>query len=104
MDIFQLHQTIVGDYRNYIASFLRIADGHIGQTVQNALDGGELWPEPLLQLNPPFADAGSIDAVLSGSCAAAFDGFRLFEHQRKAMILGLADSDFVVVSGTGSGK
>jgi hypothetical protein len=60
MDVFQTHSRIVSDYENYIRSFLKIADPEIKNVVETELAKGKLWPEPLLQFNPPFEIAGTV--------------------------------------------
>ncbi len=42
--------------------------------------------------------------VLAAPLGDAFRGYELFEHQLEAIQLGAAGNDFVVTSGTGSGK
>jgi len=51
LDIFNFRDEVVGDYRRYIDSFLKIRDPRVHQFVQNELDRGQLWPDPLIQLN-----------------------------------------------------
>lgn len=109
MDIFQIHRRIMDDYANYIRSFVSISDEELRTRVEQYLNDGHLWPEPLLTFNPSFAKAGSIEEVvaseiLAAELADAFRGYELFEHQLKAIQLGAAGNDFVVTSGTGSGK
>lgn len=108
-DIFDLHRRIVGDYRAYIQSFVTIADPAVRKVVEESFERGDLWPEPLLQLNPAFEEAGAMQDLVSAGLlhqdsAAVFSGYRLYRHQREAIELGLAGNDFVVTSGTGSGK
>ena len=108
-DIFDLHGAIVRDYRAYIESFVTITDDAIRKVVQASFDRGDLWPEPLLQLNPAFEEAGDVRELvhpdlLHADCGDIFTGYRLYRHQREAIKLGLAGKDFVVTSGTGSGK
>jgi hypothetical protein len=53
MSIFNLHSSVLDDYRNFVGSYFTIAD-------ERALfDQTELWPEPLLQLSPSYACAAS---------------------------------------------
>jgi len=54
MNVFQTHTRIVEDYATYIRSFLKIADSAIRDKVEDELNQGKLWPEPLLQFNPSF--------------------------------------------------
>ncbi len=71
MNVFDTHRQIVADYAQYIRSFINISDSEIASTVEASLSEGRLWPQPLLQFNPAYEQAGT---------------------------------DFVVTSGTGSGK
>ncbi len=105
MDIFHLHSSILADYQSYVRSFIRIAAKDIRAEVTQAMQDGQLWPEPLLQLNPAFEDTGPMEAMnLHPDCADIFKGYRLYRHQKEAIAQGLASQNFVVTSGTGSGK
>ncbi len=109
MDIFQTHGDIVKDYREYIKSFVHIRDNRISQAVDAELNSGKLWPEPLIQFNPAFQPAGLIGDVvhqlgLHKGLSSAFNGFSLYKHQVEAIAIGKQAKDFVVTSGTGSGK
>ena len=109
MDVFQTHSRIVSDYENYIRSFLKIADPEIKKVVETELAKGKLWPEPLLQFNPSFEIAGTVDDIVAkGAVHPAirdiFKGYKLYRHQVEAIQLGTAGKDFIVTSGTGSGK
>jgi len=109
MNVFEIHRRIVDDYSSYIKSFINISDEAIAEVVKTELDKGKLWPKPLLQFNPAFEMSGSVsDVVRSGvlhpSCENIFKGYSLYKHQLDAITLGSAGRDFVVTSGTGSGK
>ena len=109
MNVFQTHAAIVEDYATYIRSFLQIADQNIRSVVEQALDKGTLWPEALLQFNPSFEMFGSVADVtakglLHPDLRHIFKGYFLYRHQTEAIGLGTAGRDFIVTSGTGSGK
>jgi len=109
MNVFQTHSRIVSDYENYIRSFLKIMDPKIREVVETELSRGKLWPEPLLQFNPAFEISGTVDdLVAKGALHPAirdiFKGYKLYRHQVEAIQLGTAGKDFIVTSGTGSGK
>jgi len=109
MNVFQTHAGIIDDYATYIRSFLNIADPVILEVVAAELRQGKLWPEPLLQFNPSFEMAGSVAAlastgILHPDMADIFTGYSLYRHQVEAIKLGTAGKDFIVTSGTGSGK
>ena len=109
MNVFHTHSRIVEDYATYIRSFLNIADPAIRAVVEGELEKGKLWPEPLLQFNPAFEMAGSVAdhsraGTLHHDIADIFKGYSLYRHQVEAIELGTAGKDFIVTSGTGSGK
>jgi ATP-dependent helicase YprA (DUF1998 family)/very-short-patch-repair endonuclease len=118
MDVFQLRQNVVDDYASYVRSFLRIKDSRIRATVDEALNGGLLWPEPLIQLNPSFEPGGYVDdlvgEVLHPKCAEIFrknktedskgDRLRLHRHQAEAIRCARRGESYVLTTGTGSGK
>ena len=109
MNVFDTHKQIVDDYAQYIQSFINISDPDIAQKVEESLSKGRLWPDPLLQFNPAYEMAGTIEEVvgaglLHDDAKHIFSGYSLYCHQREAIELGVGGSDFVVTSGTGSGK
>ena len=109
MEIFKLHADIMGDYTSYIESFVNIQDEDISTAVEHELSSGKLWPDPLIQFNPSFENYGDIadlanDGTLRPEFKSIFKGYSLYRHQVDAIKLGVQGRDFVVTSGTGSGK
>jgi ATP-dependent helicase YprA (DUF1998 family) len=109
MNVFPTHSGIIDDYATYMRSFLNIADPTIWEVVEGELSKGKLWPEPLLQFNPSFETAGTVAELahagtLHLDMADIFTGYSLYRHQAEAIKLGTAGKDFIVTSGTGSGK
>ena len=109
MNVLETHKQVVTDYSTYIRSFLNILDPAIRARVEEKLDEGRLWPEPLLQFNPAFELAGSVvqatsKGILHPAMADILKGYSLYRHQVDAIKLGTAGRDFIVTSGTGSGK
>lgn len=109
MNIFETHSRIVSDYASYISSFIKISDREIENRVQAELGQGKLWPEPLVQFNPAFEIIGGIEEIagaegLHADIRYIFSNYKLYRHQIEAIRLGVAGKDFVVTSGTGSGK
>ena len=77
MDVFDLRNRLVSDYRDYTRSFIKIGDCRIRQFVDSHLAGEGFWPQPLLQLNPTFKPGGTIDdlvaeGVLHEKCSRVF--------------------------------
>ena len=109
MNVFETHRQIVDDYSRYIRSFINISDPEIARKVDDSLSEGRLWPQPLLHFNPAYEQSGTVDEVVSAGLLHddirhIFDGYSLYRHQYQAMELGVRGTDFVVTSGTGSGK
>ena len=109
MNVFATHKQVVADYARYIRSFINIADPEIAQKVEDSLSEGRLWPAPLLQFNPAYEQAGTVEEVIDSGllhedARHVFGGYSLYRHQREAIALGVGGTDFIVTSGTGSGK
>lgn len=120
MDIFRYREELIGDYSAYVKGFLGIQDEKIGQFIHSRLDGGFLWPEPLVQLNPAFVEGPTIDELvdqkkLHPTCREIFRrgktiekpggaALRLHWHQAQALSCAQKDVNYVLTTGTGSGK
>lgn len=118
--MFQLREQLITDFAEYIQSFLKVRDERIREWVEAELDGGALWPEPLLGLNPTFepgrlVDELVADRVLHDRCGTIFrrgkceenpsgQPLRLFCHQEEAIQHAQAGDNYVLTTGTGSGK
>jgi len=120
MNVFDLRDRLVGDYASYTRSFIKIRDPRIAAHVDQCLNAGAFWPEPLLQLNPTFLPGGTIDdltdaGTLHRECARIFridksesdhtgKQLLLHTHQREAILKAKEGKSYVLTSGTGSGK
>lgn len=109
MQAFEVHKRIVEDYKDYLRSFNIIKDLRINGVVNEAFKKHEYIPEPLIQFNPSFKKASSLNAlvkegVLDPDMNRVFKGYQLFTHQEEAIRLGRIGKSFIVTSGTGSGK
>jgi len=106
MDALSLHADILAGYRDYIRSFIDIADDDIRRTVVGELEKGKLWPSPLIQFNPAFERGSNVEdlvreGILHGELANIFHGYPLFTHQSEAIRLGARPCSFIV-AGIGS--
>jgi len=119
MDVFDLRNALIADYASYIRSFIQIRDARIRAYVDQALDQGLLWPDPLIQLNPTFEPGSWIDdlcdeGLLHPACKRVFrrkvhaqdygQPLRLHRHQEDAIRTARAGHNYVLTTGTGSGK
>ena len=120
MDVFDLRRKLVNSYAEYIRSFIQIRDSRIDGKVKEELNSGLLWPEPLIQLNPSFEPGRTVDelvdeGILHEKCREIFrikktglDDFghplRLHRHQEEAVRVARGGGNYVLTTGTGSGK
>jgi ATP-dependent helicase YprA (DUF1998 family) len=118
VEVFDLRERLVGDYADYTRSFISIRDERIRDLVESELDSGLLWPEPIVQLNPSFEAGEWIDelaaeGVLHEECRRVFrlgkaagdeKALRLHRHQAEAVRTARTGANYVLTTGTGSGK
>ncbi len=118
MDVFDLRTRLVDEYAHYVKSFIRIRNGRISDTVGGALASGSLWPDPLVELNPSFERARTVEQLVDGGvlhpeCADVFSvkkegevpkTLHLFRHQEEAILRARDGRNYVLTTGTGSGK
>ncbi|MCD4652493.1 hypothetical protein K8T06_00995 [bacterium] len=64
MDVFKIHEAIMLDYQLFIESFINISDVEIRRKIDEELSSGKLWPKPLIQFNPSFAEVAGIDDLI----------------------------------------
>jgi ATP-dependent helicase YprA (DUF1998 family) len=111
MDVFAIHQRIIADYGRFIQSFVRIRDERIRTHVQQELDEGLLWPEPLLQVSPSYEPGHTVDELvalgkLHRTMREVFaikseDGstrrpLRLYRHQEEAIAAAASGASYVL--------
>ena len=119
MDVFRLRNRLIADYTAYIKSFITIQDNRIGKHVEEELQKGILWPDPLIQLNPNFQQGAWIEELVTQGALHAKAGqifrldknksptgkpMRLHQHQSDAVIAARSGDSYVLTTGTGSGK
>lgn len=119
MNVFELRNHVVEEYGKYVKSFLTIRDPRIDQLVSREMAEGFLWPDPLIQLNPAFERGDTLHELVDGDllhpeCLNIFrekkeDGtigspFRLHRHQVEGVRAANAGQNYVLTTGTGSGK
>ena len=109
MDILHLYEKLKGSYKDYLESFVTIKDKRIEERVHDAIVKETLWPEALIQFNPNYEKGLSIAEMIENGLPIKpelnlFFENRFYKHQQEAIELGCRDKEFIVTSGTGSGK
>ena len=120
MDVFNLDQFVINQYKAFSRSFTKIRSPEIASKVDALYDDKRFWPEPLLQINPHYSSGGSIKDFVAGGmldaeCSNIFKNkwgpnnkgdntLKLRKHQEQAISLAKNQQSFVVTTGTGSGK
>ena len=119
MNVFDFRKRLIDDYSAYVTSFISIRDQRIQERVDEDLEDGLLWPEPSIGLNPSFAKGAWIDELVANGtlhqeCSRIFrikpdknspgSGLRLHRHQLDAIHAARARRNYVLTTGTGSGK
>ncbi len=110
MDIFDLRNNIIQDYSSFLKSYLKISDDRIRYFVESELNKGVLWPDSILQLNPSYEYGSTIQElcnkkILNEKCSDFFGPkLKLYRHQEEAINLALMKENYILTTGTGSGK
>lgn len=120
MDVFELRDDLIESYRRYATSFLAIKDDRVHEHVDAAFEAGKLWPPPQIGLNPAFKAGGTVDelvdqGILHERCREIFrldksdsdavgKWMVLHQHQVDAIHAAGAGDNYVLTTGTGSGK
>ena len=120
MDVFEVRERLVADYREFTGSFVAIREPRVHTHVQQRTASDYQWPDPWLSLNPNFAPGASITELVSQGgldpeCERIFrikpepgdsDGpvLRLHRHQQDAVQVASHGHSYVLTTGTGSGR
>ncbi|MEH2273929.1 MAG: DEAD/DEAH box helicase [Nostoc sp.] len=113
LDIFNFRNEVIGDYRRYIESFLKIRYQKVKTFVDNELEKGQLWTDPLVQLNPKYRPGVSVttlvqQGVLHPDSIRYFsqygEAYSFHSHQKQAFETAQRQEPYVVTTGTASGK
>ncbi|MGV9752210.1 DEAD/DEAH box helicase [Nocardia farcinica] len=120
MDVFNVHDHLIEDYKSFTTSSIDPRQPRIAQHVAERIDSREQWPEPWVSLNPMFAGGGAIEelvaeGLLHSECERIFRpksetgptshrAITLHRHQREAIEIARSELSYVLTTGTGSGK
>lgn len=113
-DVFEFRKELISRYRSFSRGVSHILAEDLKKVMKDVDEvQAKYWPDPLIQLNLSYKDGGKVqDAVDEGllhpRCARifSFNGqpMTLHAHQKAAVQLYRAHQNFVVTTGTGSGK
>jgi len=118
VDVFQLRNQLIEQYSAYASSFIHINDPIIEAKISTSLAEGAFWPEPLIQLNPMFQPGATVtklvdQGILHPACDLIFrmgkssgigKPLQFHQHQLDALIAAQANENYILTTGTGSGK
>lgn len=114
-DIFQFHHDVIDRYKEFSEGFAKIASQDIREYADQIFrEENKYTPPPLIQLNMNYSPGMTIEQMVAdGSlhplCKDIFrikgnSEFRLHLHQQQAITLASKRQNYVVTTGTGSGK
>ncbi|NBB91333.1 MAG: DEAD/DEAH box helicase [Spirochaetes bacterium] len=119
MNVFGLRDEVITEYGEFVDSFIQVSADDLAVKVEEHFASERLGPQPMLQLNPAFDPGGDINelvdqGVLQEQCREIFrlgkyDGdpgrpLRLHRHQEEAIRAAKTSGNYVLTTGTGSGK
>lgn len=115
MNVFELDTDLIRRYEEFARSFTTIRADDLQDQINGIYDSGQFWPKPLIGLNPEFEPGRSVGEIVSQGVIdpAMADVFALGQvrqsiilhrHQDEALMKALQNKNFIVTTGTGSGK
>ncbi|WDA42678.1 DEAD/DEAH box helicase [Erythrobacter sp. BLCC-B19] len=115
MNVFELDADLIARYEKFTRSFTSIRAEDLRSQIDAVYEGGKFWPEPLIGLNPEFkrgrsiaelARQGVVDRDLETvfSLGSPRTPISLHLHQEQALMKALQSRNYIVTTGTGSGK
>lgn len=115
MDVFQLDEHLTTVYSRFARSFCKIRAPEISNQVNRIYEDGRFWPDALVSINPNFelkqnirelVEDGTLDPAMEQifSTGEPRTPLRLFTHQQNALNRVQNSENFIVTTGTGSGK
>jgi ATP-dependent helicase YprA (DUF1998 family) len=120
MDVFDVRDKLIEDYRSFTSAFIDPRDERIKQLITERLDSGQQWPDPWISLNPNFESGGTVSelvdqGILHPECKMIFRvkhakddrgtiELNFHRHQREAIEVAQSHKSYVLTTGTGSGK
>lgn len=115
MNVFDLDADLIARYENFARSFTDIRSVDLKKQIGDIYDSGIFWPEPLIGLNPRYRPGGSVTTLADDGVADALipsifsfgnprKPITLHRHQEQAFHKAKLGKNYIVTTGTGSGK
>ncbi|MCC6747218.1 MAG: DEAD/DEAH box helicase [Deltaproteobacteria bacterium] len=120
LDVFALRDRVVAEYASFARSFTTIYAEDLRRRIEELYAEERFWPPALIQLNPSYERAESLEQVIAKGLLAprTAEYFRgpptpgspagvplsLYRHQHQAIAIAAEGESYVVTTGTGSGK
>lgn len=115
MNVFDLDADLIERYESFARSFTDIRSADLKAQIDAIYDSGMFWPEPLIGLNPRYRSGSSVGGLVNDGAAdpALADVFSLgtpripitlHRHQEQAFHKAKQAKNYIVTTGTGSGK
>jgi ATP-dependent helicase YprA (DUF1998 family) len=120
VDVFDVHRRLIADYDAFTSSLVQVREERIAEHLGDQRVRGVRWPDPWLSLNPSFESGGTVtelvcDGLLHPDCERLFCAkndsedpstrpLTLHRHQRDAIEAARTGQNYVLTTGTGSGK
>ncbi len=115
--IFEFRNKIISEFKAFSLSFTKVSAPDIKEYVNREYADGIYWPEPLVQINPSYRKAQTVQQLVSEGtlhpeCARIFRtgkpdnprDLRFFQHQQEALAFAASGDSYIITTGTGSGK
>src|SRR3954471_14506655 len=87
MDVFDIHEQVIADYRSFTSGFVAVRDPRIRAFVDEQFAEGVQWPDPWVSLNPSFATGGSIPELVDEGLLHP-EAARIFRRKRNLQDAG----------------
>ncbi|GMN03906.1 DEAD/DEAH box helicase [Erythrobacter sp. MTPC3] len=115
MNVFELDADLIARYEKFARSFTSIRADDLRQQVDAIYESGKFWPEALIGLNPEFKRGRPVDQLVSDgvvdrdlakvfSLGSPRTPISLHLHQDQSLMKALQARNYIVTTGTGSGK
>lgn len=115
MNVFEIDSDLIGRYERFARSFTTIRAEDISSQINAIYASQQFWPEPLIGINPSFLKGESLESLAEQSTVettlpqvfsvgAPRQPISLHRHQEQALAKALMKRNYIVTTGTGSGK